>query len=109
MTAGEEASEQPTPEQIMDAIRPVQDPELRLGVVDLGLIYRVENNDGVVDVDMTLTTPFCPLGPTMMADVERAALRVPGVKQVHVNLVWTPQWDPKTMATEDVKDALNIW
>ena len=102
-------SVRPTPEEIREAIRPVQDPELRLGLVDLGLIYRITNEAGVVDVDMTLTTPFCPLAPTMISDVERAVRALPGVTDVRVNLVWEPQWDPKTMASEDAKDALNIW
>jgi metal-sulfur cluster biosynthetic enzyme len=100
---------QPTPDEIREAIRPVQDPEIRLGIVDLGLVYDIRNVDGVVDVDMTLTTPFCPLGPTMMADVVRAVRALPGVKDVNVNLVWEPQWDPKTMASEEARDALNIW
>ena len=99
----------PTPDEIREAIRPVQDPELRLGIVDLGLVYDIRNADGVVEVDMTLTTPFCPLGPTMMADVDRAVRALPGVKDVRVNLVWEPQWDPRTMASEDARDALNIW
>jgi metal-sulfur cluster biosynthetic enzyme len=102
-------STRPSVDEIREAIRPVEDPEIGIGVVDLGLIYRIENKGGSVEIDMTLTTPFCPLGPEMMSSVDRAVRALPGVRNVTVNLVFTPQWNPKTMASEEARDALNIW
>ena len=60
-----------SPEQIMEALEPVQDPELRMSIVDLGLIYDVDiDEDGMVDVVITLTTPACPLGPLLIGQIQ---------------------------------------
>ena len=101
----------PTPEGVMEAIRPVNDPELMISVVDLGLIYGVEVGEGggAVEVRMTLTSPGCPIGPELMAAVDQAARTAPGVGDVHVQLVWDPPWDPTRMASEDAKEKLGIW
>ena len=96
---------------VMDAIRPVQDPEMRLGIVDLGLVYDVvvaESGEDVT-VKMTLTSPMCPVGPMIMEAVHESVARMPGVKSVNVELVWDPPWDPRVMATDEVKDHLGIW
>jgi metal-sulfur cluster biosynthetic enzyme len=97
-------------EEIMARISEVEDPEIRLGVVDLGLVYDVEigQNDDVC-IKMTLTTPGCPYGPTLIADVEKAAKQVKEVKDVDVEVVWDPPWDPVTMASDYAKDVLGIW
>ena len=94
----------PTEQEVFDALRPVEDPELHLSVVDLGLIYGVkfENEGKKVVVDMTLTSIACPVGPQLRAAVHGAAAKVPGVEDVYVNLVFNPPWDPRTMANEDV-------
>jgi metal-sulfur cluster biosynthetic enzyme len=100
----------PTREKIMARISEVEDPEVRLGVVDLGLVYDItiiEDRDVVIR--MTLTTPGCPYGPTLIADVERAAREVKGVRNADVELVWDPPWDPVEMATDYAKDVLGIW
>ena len=68
---------------VMDAIRPVQDPEMRLGIVDLGLVYDVvvaESGEDVT-VKMTLTSPMCPVGPMIMEAVHESVARMPGVRQ----------------------------
>jgi len=105
----ETAQTLPTTEEIYTALRAVQDPELHLSIVDLGLIYGVESTpNGTVSVRMTLTTPACPVGPLLQAQVHSAVLRLPGVKEAHVELVWTPQWDPRTMASDDVKMELGL-
>jgi len=102
-------SPSPTQEAIYAALRAVQDPELHLNIVDLGLIYGVESvDDGTVKVQMTLTTPACPVGPLLQAQVHSAVLRLPGVKEARVELVWTPSWDPRTMASDDVKMELGL-
>lgn len=98
-----------TPEEVREAIEVVEDPELGISIVHLGLIYGIQVDDGHVSVDMTLTTPFCPIGPMLTAQVETIVGELPGVKGVTVNMVWTPPWDPKTMASEEAKDLLGIW
>jgi metal-sulfur cluster biosynthetic enzyme len=100
----------PTVEQIYEALKPVQDPEIRIGVVDLGLVYDVVvEEDGKVAVKMTLTTPACPYGEMLLTMVHRAAEEVEGVTGVQVTLVWDPVWDPKEMASDTAKDMLGIW
>lgn len=100
----------PTKEQIIEVLKPIQDPEIRLGVVDLGLIYDVSiSDDGVVRVKMTLTTPACPYGEMLLAMVHREVEQLEGVTKVEVVLVWDPPWDPKEMCSDFAKDALGIW
>jgi len=76
----------------------VYDPELGVNLVDLGLVYRLEVKDGEVQVEMTLTTPGCPMSDSMPDAVERALLLVPGVSRVGVQLVWEPRWVPEMMS-----------
>jgi len=101
-----------TEEQVMTALKPIEDPELHLGIVDLGLIYGVDINpqpegDGV-KLTMTFTSPFCPYGPQLKAMVERTVASLPGVKASTVSIVFTPPWDPRTMASEECKIALGL-
>lgn len=85
-----------TVEEIRKALRQVKDPEIDLSVIDLGLIYDVEIGDeGDVDVKMTLTSPGCPSGPEMLADVDRVIRGLDGVADVNVELVWEPYWTPE--------------
>jgi len=100
----------PTEEQIIDALKPVQDPEIRIGIVDLGLVYGAEvTEDGKVKINMTLTTPACPYGEMLLEQAHMAAQQVEGVTQVEIALVWDPPWDPKEMASDQAKDILGIW
>ncbi|MBA4378595.1 MAG: hypothetical protein C0395_08105 [Gemmatimonas sp.] len=101
----------PTPEAVVEALRPVMDPELNLSIVDLGLLrgVQVEDETGDVTVELTLTSPMCPLGPQIVAATRDAGLSVPGVRNCQVDLVWSPPWDPRADATEDVKAELGIW
>ena len=100
----------PTKEQVLDAIRPVQDPEIRIGIVDLGLIYDVDIDDkGSVKVKMTLTTPGCPFGEMLMTGTHRAVEDLEGVTEVEIILVWDPVWDPEEMCSDVAKDQLGIW
>ena len=95
--SGETAAESeppPTVDQVKLALRRVKDPDLNLNIVDLGLVYEVAVDDRSVKVDMSLTSPACPSGPQLMGDAERAIKNVPGVKDVAVNLVWSPMWSP---------------
>lgn len=101
----------PTKEYVKEALRPVVDPELMISIVDLGLVYDVDvSPDGKkVEVKMTLTSPGCPIGPELMAAVDHTARLVPGVEDVHVQLVWEPPWDPTKMASESAREQLGIW
>ncbi|MDA0269409.1 MAG: iron-sulfur cluster assembly protein [Chloroflexi bacterium] len=108
--ADTEAIAFPTNEEIHETLRKVEDPELRMSIVDLGLVYRAEIDDqGVVTVDMTLTSPGCPVGPMLQGMIFHTLTQMDGVMDVEVNLVWSPPWDPKTMASDEVKMALGIW
>jgi len=99
-----------TTEAVMEALMPIQDPEIHLGIVDLGLIYDVRvDDDNIVDITFTLTTPACPLGPMLIAQIQDAAMDVPGVRDVNVDLTFSPPWDPRTMASDDIKMQLGIW
>jgi metal-sulfur cluster biosynthetic enzyme len=100
-----------TPEDVLDGLRPVNDPELNLSIVDLGLVRGISVHDetGKVDIDLTLTSPMCPLGPEIMAAAKGAAERVPGVSEAAINLVWSPLWDPRVDCSEDAKAELGIW
>lgn len=100
----------PTDDEIMERLAGVEDPELALSIVDLGLIYGVETaDDGTVKVTMTLTYPGCPLGPVIGSQVYAAIIDLPGVEDVDVNITFSPPWDPKTMASEDIRMQLGIW
>ena len=97
-------------DEIMAALTPVQDPEIRIGIVDLGLIYDVAINDDYgVTVKMTLTTPACPYGEMLVGMAKRATELVDGVEAVEIALVWDPVWDPKEMCSDLAKDQLGIW
>ncbi|HHE48115.1 MAG TPA: metal-sulfur cluster assembly factor [Candidatus Acetothermia bacterium] len=92
-------------EATSDAVREVLrerviDPELGINIVDLGLIYDVEISGGQISVDMTLTTPGCPLAGTLAAQVEEVLRQAfPGF-DVEVSLVWEPRWTPELMSEE---------
>ena len=96
-------------ETIREKLREVIDPELGLSVVDLGLIYRVETADSTVRITYTLTSPACPLGPAIAAAMRHAVSEVPGVREVELNLTFSPPWDPKTMASEEARTEMGIW
>lgn len=102
----------PTSQQVREALAEVKDPELDMGILDLGLVYDVvaEGDGGEhVTVTMTLTSPMCPVGPMFKKSVEDRVKAVEGVKTVNVEITFTPPWDPNTMASDDVKLALGLW
>lgn len=81
-----------TRESALEILRPIVDPDIGVSIVDLGLVYDVRNTDGVIDVDMTFTTPACPYGPQLVAEVEYMLRATAGVKEVRVDVVWEPPW-----------------
>jgi metal-sulfur cluster biosynthetic enzyme len=91
----------PTVDRVREALRLVIDPELGINVVDLGLVYGVDVEDGDVRVKVTMTTPACPLSEYVTTNAEAAVWQnVPGVKSVDVALVWEPPWKPDMMSDE---------
>ena len=83
----------------MLALENVIDPEVGINVVDLGLVYRIDVTGTRVEVDMTMTTASCPLGPQLKADAENAIRRhLPDAESVTVNLVWDPPWTSDRMS-----------
>ena len=82
----------------------VYDPELGVNLVDLGLIYRLDVKDGEVQVEMTLTTPGCPMSDSMPDAVERALLNIPGVSRASVEVVWEPRWVPEMMSERAMRE-----
>jgi len=88
-------------EPVLDALKTVRDPEIPINLVDLGLIYElVVKKGGIVFVEMTLTTPACPVAQSMPGEVEAAIGAVSGVNEVRVKLVWSPPWDKDRMSEE---------
>ena len=88
-------TDQLTDETVRKALRRVKDPELNLSIVDIGLIYDVEIEEGTVNVKMTLTSPGCPSGPEILGDAEREIRTLPGVEDVDIEIVWEPFWTPE--------------
>jgi metal-sulfur cluster biosynthetic enzyme len=102
----------PTEEDVRQALKSVYDPEIGISIIDLGLVYGVQIDDDSrnVLIDMTLTTPACPLGPIIKTQAHAVLTnRFPAVNDVDINLVWTPRWDPRIMASEEAKAELGIW
>ncbi|HVC56342.1 MAG TPA: iron-sulfur cluster assembly protein [Stellaceae bacterium] len=88
-------------EPVLEALKTVHDPEIPVNLVDLGLIYEmVAKQGGIVYIEMTLTTPACPVAQSMPGEVEAAVRAVPGVNEVRVKLVWSPPWDRDRMSEE---------
>jgi len=95
--------------EIVTALKTVYDPEIPADIYELGLIYKVDiDDDRVVKIDMTLTTPNCPSAAELPAMVENAVSSVPGVREARVNIVWDPPWEPSRMSDE-ARAVLNMW
>lgn len=98
-----------TEELVREKLVDVIDPELRMSIMELGLVYDVDIDDGNVKVTYTLTTPACPLGPIIDGQIQNLLMDLPGVEEVTPELTFNPPWDPKTMASDEVKMQLGIW
>jgi len=96
-----------TKDQVIEKLKQVLDPELHISVWDLGLIYKIEIKDDIVYIDMTLTTPGCPLMTTLPLYVKTEVAKIEGVKDADVKLVWEPRWTPERL-TEEAKKKLGI-
>jgi len=95
-------------ERLWAALSEVQDPEMPVNLVDLGVIYGITETGGVVQVDLTFTAMGCPASDFILDDVRDRLLREEGVREVRVNVVWDPPWTTARM-TEAGRDALEAW
>ena len=95
-------------ERLWAALAEVQDPEMPINLVDLGVIYRVAEQDGLVEVDLTFTAMGCPASDFILEDVRERLLREDGVREVRINVVWNPPWTVARV-TEAGRDALESW
>ena len=104
------ARERVTTQAVFEALSQVYDPEIGIDIVALGLVYEAELDDaGLLDIDMTLTSPYCPMGNIIQSQAHAVCAGLPGVRDVRVNLVWSPPWDPRTMASEEARLELGIY
>ncbi len=88
-------------ERVIEVLRTVHDPEIPVNIFDMGLVYRIDvEDDDTVVIDMTLTTPHCPVAETLPVEVERKVSEIEGVKGCRVNIVWDPPWHPGMMSEE---------
>lgn len=95
-------------ERIVEVLKTVYDPEIPVDIYSLGLIYKIDlQDDGTLDVDMTLTAPGCPAADFIMEDVRLKLDTLDGVKSSNVNLVFEPEWD-KSMMTEEARIELGF-
>jgi phenylacetate-CoA oxygenase PaaJ subunit len=98
----------PEDEGLLEALRDVDDPEMPVNIVDLGMVYGVRREGGLVTVDLTFTAMGCPASEFILEDVRERLLREPGVHDVAINVVWDPPWSTKRM-TQAGRDALEMW
>jgi FeS assembly SUF system protein len=100
----------PMQQRVIDALRTIFDPELPVNIYDLGLIYdlQVDEDEGRVVIQMTLTAPACPVAETFPAVVEDEVFSLAGVRDVSIELVWEPPWTKERM-TEAARLELGMW
>ena len=96
-------------DEIVGALKTVYDPEIPADIYELGLIYKVGiDDDRMVNIEMTLTSPNYPSAAELPQQVENAVAAVPGVREAKVNIGWDPPWDPSRMSDE-ARTVLNMW
>ncbi len=90
----------PIRKQIADVLRHVDDPELGINIVDLGLIYDLRFDDGDLTIELTMTTPACPLSDYIKKNIRHITDQAKGIERVHIDIVWQPPWSPEMMDSE---------
>lgn len=103
----EATDNQVSQQTVYDALKDCYDPEIPVNLVDLGLIYDVKIIDDWVGVKMTLTSPGCGMSGIIAQSVRNRVMKLPGVKEADVRIVWDPQWTP-SMMSEEAKKKLGI-
>jgi metal-sulfur cluster biosynthetic enzyme len=97
-----------TDAELIEALRQVIDPELMVNVVDLGLVYSINQTDRKVSVEMTLTSPACPAGPQIVQQAKMALERLEDVDEAAITITLSPPWTPARM-TDEARDQLGIF
>jgi metal-sulfur cluster biosynthetic enzyme len=97
----------PTRDEVFEALRQVEDPELGMDIVDLGLLYDAEIEGSKVKIIHSLTSMGCPAGPMIQEDIHSVVAALPDVEDVEIELTWDPPWTPDRMS-EDAKFILGI-
>jgi FeS assembly SUF system protein len=87
-------------DKIEEALQTVQDPEIPVSIMELGLVYELKLDNGIVWITMTLTAPACPVAGEIIQEVQQKIEAIEGVKQVHVTLTFDPQWTREMMSEE---------
>ena len=94
--------------RVIETVKKIFDPEIPVNIYELGLIYKIEVDEkNKINIDMTLTSPNCPVAESLPKDVKENIMKVEGVSDVNLNLVWEPPWDKDRMS-EAAKLELNI-
>jgi len=93
---------------LIDALRQVIDPELMVNIVDLGLVYSVNQTESRVLVEMTLTSPACPAGPQIIQQAKMVLERIPAIHEAQIKLTMSPPWTPDRM-TDEARDQLGFF
>ena len=96
-------------DRVRRALEAVEDPEMGLSIVELGLVRDIHVSDDHVQVELTLTSPSCPYAPQLIRAVEIAVVHTAPDRKPIVELVWDPPWDPNVDPTEDARAELGIW
>jgi metal-sulfur cluster biosynthetic enzyme len=97
-----------TDAELIEALRQVIDPELMVNIVDLGLVYSINQTERKVAVEMTLTSPACPAGPQLVQQAKMALERLPDVDEASITITLSPPWTPARM-TDEARDQLGIF
>ncbi len=95
-------------EALWDALREVNDPELPISIVDMGLVVSLERHAGTAALKLTFTAMGCPAMDMILDDVRARLLQVPGVERVEIEVVWDPPWTPARLS-EEGRDTLRMW
>ena len=94
--------------KVVEEIKKIYDPEIPVNIYELGLIYKIEvDNKNKVNINMTLTSPNCPVAESLPKEVKDSIMKIEGVSDVNLNLVWEPPWDKDKMS-EAAKLELNL-
>ena len=96
-----------TKQELLEVLRQVEDPELGMDIVDLGLLYEVDVEDSTAKITYSLTSLGCPAGPLIAQDIDSAARQVEGIEDVELELTFDPPWTPDKMS-DDAKFILGF-
>jgi len=94
-------------EKVIEEIKKIYDPEIPVNIYELGLIYKIEIKENKVVIEMTLTSPNCPVAESLPKNVKDNVLKIEGISDVELKLVWNPPWT-KDMMSEAAKLELNL-